>query len=127
MVNKISEIDKNKVLQLHKNLGINMTSKGIKNIENLVTDDYTLTHITGYKQPKEQWYSQMLDEQMKYYSVELIDYLILIESNNLYLLTKNIVDARIYGSRNKWKLALKHKVVKINNKWKIQSSIATTY
>lgn len=72
----------------------------------LLTDDFTLTHITGYRQPKAQWLSEMDKGQFRYHSVEQLgDPVVEVTGETATLTHRIITDATVYGSRNRWRLA----------------------
>ena len=55
VVNKLSEL---------------MIAKNLRGMEEILDQNFTLTHITGYQQSKVEWYKEVESESMKYYSVK---------------------------------------------------------
>lgn len=93
----------------------------------ILDKDFTLTHITGYVQPKAEWLSEVARESMKYYSAQEVNHTININGNIADVTTRNMVDARIWGSRNTWRLQQKMRLEKRKDNWIILYSIASTF
>lgn len=83
--------------------------------------------MTGYVQPKLEWFGEVQKETMKYYSAKEVDHRVKLNGNKAELTVKNMVDARIWGSRNTWRLQQQMKLEKRNGEWIILRSIASTF
>ncbi|MEL4308264.1 nuclear transport factor 2 family protein [Joostella sp. CR20] len=126
-MNEDSKQEKVEIMTVVRKLATLMIEKDTNTMNNILDEDYTLTHITGYVQPKEEWFLEVEKESMKYYSAEEIAHSITIENNRAEVVVKNLVDARIWGSRNTWRLQQKMTLEKRNEKWIILKSVATTF
>lgn len=106
-----------------------MVEKDLVTLNQILTEDMTLTHMTDYVQPKMEWIDQIQNEEMKYYSsVEENITDIQINGDHASLIGQNQVKARIWGgSVNTWPLQMKMYFQKINGKWKITRQEANTY
>lgn len=104
-----------------------MIARDTAAMTSILDKDFTLTHITGYVQPKAEWLSEVARESMKYYSVQELNHTININGNIADVTTRNMVDARIWGSRNTWRLQQKMRLEKRNDNWIILYSIASTF
>ncbi|MES2767093.1 MAG: nuclear transport factor 2 family protein, partial [Bacteroidota bacterium] len=64
------ETDKSKseVLDVARQLTQLMIDRNIAELNKILDKDFTLTHITGYVQSKDEWFSEIESEGMKYYS-----------------------------------------------------------
>jgi len=96
-------------------------------LNKILDKDFTLTHMTGYLQPKEEWLHEIAKETMKYYSKREVNHTIKINGNFAEVMIQSMVDARIWGSRNTWRLQQKMKLEKRNGSWIILSSVASTF
>lgn len=96
-------------------------------ISKIVDTNFTLTHITGYVQSKAEWFSEIESERMKYYSYQEVKTTVNIDGNKAVFVGQNLLDARIWGSRNKWRLQQTMQLEKRNGKWIILQSVATTF
>ena len=94
----------------------------------LLTDDFTLTHITGYRQPKAQWLSEMDKGQFRYHSVEQLgDPVVEVTGETATLTHRIITDATVYGSRNRWRLAFVQTWRRTGDRWLLAGAVAHTW
>lgn len=93
----------------------------------IVDEHFTLTHITGYVQPKEEWFAEIERESMKYYSAREVKHEIKIAGNKANFMNQNLLDARIWGSRNTWRLQQRMTLEKRGENWIIVKSVASTF
>lgn len=96
-------------------------------MNNILDEHYTLTHMTGYVQPKAEWFDEVTRESMKYYSAKEVSMNVKLNGNSADVVVRNLVDARIWGSRNTWRLQQKMKLEKRKGLWIILSSVASTF
>jgi hypothetical protein len=104
-----------------------MIEKNLNGLKSILDKDFTLTHITGYVQSRKEWFSEIETEGMKYYSAKKIKHDVSISGDQAVSTFQHLLDARIWGSRNTWRLQQKMKLVKRNNQWIVVSSIASTF
>jgi hypothetical protein len=64
---------------------------------------------------------------MKYYSYQEIKTSVKIAGDKATFIGQNILDTRIWGSRNNWRLQQTMLLEKQNGKWMILKSVATTF
>src|SRR4051812_41295520 len=123
------EIDTNKtqVLDVTRQLTQLMIEKDTAAMNKILDIHFTLTHITGYVQPKEEWYAEIESERMKYYSYKEVKTSVEIDGDKATFVGQNFLDARIWGTRNNWRLQQTMQLEKRNGKWTILKSIATTF
>jgi hypothetical protein len=60
--------NKSKILTVIRQLTQLMIDRDITGLKNILDENFTLTHITGYKQSGEEWFTEIKNEGMKYYS-----------------------------------------------------------
>ena len=119
--------DETDVMSVVRQLADLMIKKDTASMNMILADEYTLTHMTGYVQPKSEWFNEVSKESMKYYSAEEVDHRVLISGNTSSVTVRNLVDARIWGSRNIWRLQQKMDLKKDSGKWIIIKSVASTF
>jgi hypothetical protein len=121
--------DQNKlqILDVTRQLTQLMIEGNTSEINKIVDQDFTLTHITGYVQSKEEWFSEIRTERMKYYSYKEVKTSINIDGDKAVFVGQNILDARIWEMRNNWRLQQTMQLEKRNGKWIIVKSVATTF
>jgi len=105
-----------------------MTTHDTGGLGALFTDDFTLTHMTGYVQPKVEWLSEIDAGQFRYHSIKAqgepqID----VDADAATLTHRIITDATVYGSRNRWRLHFTQTFVWRDGAWLASRSVATTW
>lgn len=104
-----------------------MISKDFVEMDKILDSNYTLTHMTGYVQPKAEWFKEVETESMKYYSAKEVKKSVKINGNKAEAFEQNKVDARIWGTRNVWNLQQIYTLEKRNGKWIILKSVASSF
>lgn len=127
MENKTANNDESKVLAVTRQLTELMIKRDTKAMNKIVDSDFTLTHITGYVQPKKEWFNEIETESMKYYSYNELKISVKVSGSKATFIGQNLLDARIWGSRNTWRLQQTMQLEKRNGKWIILNSVATTF
>jgi hypothetical protein len=122
-----TENDETVILATVRQLAELMIKRDTVSMSKILDKEYTLTHMTGYVQPRTEWFGEVEKESMKYYSAKEISHTINITGDKANVTVRNLVDARIWGSRNTWPLQQKMQLEKRNGKWIILHSIASTY
>jgi hypothetical protein len=115
------------VLATVRQLAQLMIARDTVSMNDILDEHYTLTHMTGYVQPKKEWFGEVQKETMKYYSAEEVAHDVKLNGDKAEVTVKNRVDARIWGSRNTWRLQQKMTLEKRNGKWIILQSVASTF
>ncbi len=88
----------------HRELYRGMLQADTALLGDLLDDDYTLTHLTGYVQPKKQWLEQIDSGDARYHSVQPHSVTIAIEGDRAVLIGRDVVDATFGGERGTWNL-----------------------
>ena len=118
----------NEVKAVVRSMISNMLKADVATMANVLSPDFTLTHITGYRQSRTEWLDEIRQERMKYYSAEEVSLTVSFERNDrAEVKIRNLVDARIRGSRNTWKLQQVIVLEKRNGQWVILRSVATLF
>lgn len=115
------------VYNVVKKLADLMIARDTAAMTSILDKAFTLTHITGYVQPKSEWLNEVAKETMKYYAAQEVNHTIDINDNTADVTVRNMVDARIWGSRNTWRLQQNMKLEKRNGNWIILYSVASTF
>lgn len=104
-----------------------MIARDTTAMNTMLDQQYTLTHMTGYVQSKSEWFAEVTKESMKYYSAKEVSINAKLNGNKAEVIVQNLVDARIWGSRNTWRLQQKMELEKRNGSWIILNSVASTF
>lgn len=119
--------EEKEVVAVTRKLAQLMIERHTTAMNSILDEHYTLTHMTGYVQPKAEWFSEVNKESMKYYSAKEVSHSVTINGNKATATMQNLVDARIWGSRNTWRLQQVMTLEKRNGKWIILKSVASTF
>ena len=92
----------------------------------LLRDDFTLTHMTGYLQPKQEWLAQMRAGRFVYHDAQERDVSLDVEGDTARLVGRIVTDAAVYGSRANWPLQLTMDYIRAGGRWLASRSKATT-
>ncbi|GEO47026.1 nuclear transport factor 2 family protein [Companilactobacillus kimchii] len=121
--------DKETIMQLYRDENTAMVKKDINRLNEILASSMTLTHMTGYVQPKLEWIDQIQNDEMQYLSSKEDDIKsIEINGSKASLVGQNQVQAKIWGGGvNTWSLQMKMYYEKKNGEWIIINQIASTY
>ena len=111
------ENDKAKILAVYERMQQAMVDKDTDTLREMMGADTTVRHITGRTQTMDEWLSDVENEEMKYYSIEVTNPEIIIQGGTATLTCSNVIDARIYGSRGTWTLSGGAAFEKIDGEW----------
>ena len=107
------------------NAGIN---KDVKYLNDILSDDYILIHMTGLTQNKTNYINSVMNGELKYYDVEHESIKVKIDGDTAYAIGKTKTLASPYGMiKSWWNLKQDITLKKINNKWIIVKSVASSY
>lgn len=119
--------DELEIFEVTRQLTQLMIEKNTEAIDKIVDPHFTLTHITGYVQSKAEWFSEIESERIKYYSYKEVKTTVKIDGDKSTFVGQNLLDARIWGTRNNWRLQQTMQLEKRNGKWIILKSVAITF
>ena len=121
--------DKETIMQLYSDENTAMVKKDINRLNEILASSMTLTHMTGYVQPKLEWIDQIQNDEMQYLSSKEDDIKnIEINGSKASLVGQNQVQAKIWGGGvNTWPLQMKMYYEKKNGEWIITNQVASTY
>jgi ketosteroid isomerase-like protein len=119
--------DKAQISQAYRDMYRAMLERRTDELAPLLSDQYSLTHITGLRQPKREWLSAIDSGQMRYHSAKEKSVTVEVTGDTAVLVGRSVVDATIYGSRGAWNLQLTTNYARKDGKWIAMSTVATTY
>jgi len=91
-----------------------------KNHNEILNDNYTLTHMSGKTQTKHEYINEILDGTLNYYQSTIDNPDITIIENTKAIFKANVtLDAKVYGIKGTWTLHSEQTMEKINGKWHI--------
>lgn len=124
---KPSNADEAAVLEANKERSRLLVEQNTDGLDELLSPDFVAVHITGYEQSKAEWLDQIRSGQMRYHGFEEVSTTVTIDGDSAVAVTRNVVDATIYGSRATWPLESTTAYVRDGATWKTRHSQARTY
>lgn len=126
-ISKQTMNDEQLLSDMYRQINQAMLDKDTTKIDTLTDDDFTLTHITGYKQSKDEWLNHIATGQMQYHQIDENSVQVQINGNLADIIGRAKTKATIWGVNGTWHLQLHYKAVKTGNTWQIKSAVATLY
>ncbi|MCR5545377.1 MAG: nuclear transport factor 2 family protein [Lachnospiraceae bacterium] len=120
--------EEEKITELYKDYWNYMIEKNIEGLRGLMYSDYYLYHMTGVKQPVDEFLNGLKNEIFNYYSAEHDDIIVKVYGDEATMIGKSRVVAAVYGGgKGSWRLQGDFTLRKENGNWKFTSSRASTY
>ena len=89
-----------------------------------ICDNYTLTHMSGKTQTKQEFIDEIMDGTLNYYKSTINNPDIKVCGENKSIFKADVtLDAKVYGIKGTWTLHSQQTLEKINNKWYISKWI----
>ena len=105
-----------------------MIAKDADGLRGMMTDDYTLLHMTGVKQSAEVFLKELLDGTINYYSADHDSIEVTVSGDQASMIGRSRVLAAVYGGgKHSWRLRGDFTLRKEKGRWKLSSSGASTY
>ena len=120
--------DKERIRGLYREYWRCMIAKDADGLRGMMTDDYTLLHMTGVKQSAETFLKGLLDGTFNYCSADHDSIEVTVSGDLASMIGKSRVLAAVYGGgKHSWRLRGDFTLRKENGRWKFSSSSASTY
>ena len=95
-----------------------MIEKDLERLNEILDDSYTLTHMSGKTQTKDEYIGEIMDGTLNYYESVIDNPIIIISQENKALLKADVtLDAKVYGIKGTWTLHSEQTMEKIGGKW----------
>lgn len=87
-------------------------------LDQLLADDYILTHMSGKKQTKSEFIAEVMNGTLNYFKSEIVDPNILFDDDeNATFISDVKLTAKVYGIDGSWTLNTVMDFKKINGHW----------
>ena len=105
-----------------------MIAKDADGLRGMMTEDYTLLHMTGVRQSAGTFLKGLMDGTFNYYSAEHDSIEVTVSGDRASMIGKSRVLAAVYGGgKHSWRLRGEFSLRKEEGRWKLSSSRASTY
>ena len=120
--------DKERIEELYRTYWQCMIDKDIAGMDRIMADEYELRHMTGLRQPKEDFFRSVISGELNYYSAKHDEIIVQVSGETATMIGRSQVVAAVYGGgRNLWRLQGDFPLKKDDGVWKLTSSRASTY
>lgn len=98
-------------------------------LDDLLDEDFTLTHMTGYVQPRQEWLTAVESGEMRYHSIDDVDVRVEpdLHSGGATLTARTRTLATIWGSRSTWNLRLHIRYAQRDGRWVAREIVASLW
>ena len=127
MTSDADEQDRSEILENYRAQLRAMVGGDTEALGDLLTEDFSLTHMTGYFQPRQEWLAQMRAGQFQYHDAQEKNVSLQIDGDTARLVGRIVTDATVYGSRATWPLQLTMDFIRADGRWLAARSEATTW
>ena len=105
-----------------------MIAKDADGLRGMMTEDYTLLHMTGVQQSAETFLKGLLDGAFNYFAAEHDCVEVTVAGDRASMIGKSRVLAAVYGGgKHSWRLRGDFTLRKEKEHWKFSSSSASMY
>lgn len=121
--------DEEAVVEIYRAENRAMVERDQATLERILAETMTLTHMTGYVQPRQEWIAQIMDGKMKYYSsTEERVFDVVVEGDQASLVGQNRVKESVWGGGvSTWPLQMRVNLKRQAGRCQIVSQVASTY
>jgi hypothetical protein len=106
-----------------------MVAGDAESLGRLLSEDFVLTHMTGYRQSRAEWLADVASGAMTYHSIQ--DVSLDIDHQGfpaqLTLSARTQTLATIWGSRGMWPLQLATTFKPVHDQWLASATVASTW
>ena len=120
--------DKELLTELYRDMYNGMISKDRTVLERVLAPDFTLIHMTGMQQNREEYITGIENGTLNYYSEETVNIEISRVGQFARVIGQSIVSAAVFGGgKHTWRLEQDINLAKKNGQWRITKSVAGTF
>ena len=120
--------DREQIEELYRIYWQYMISKDIAGMDRIMTEDYELRHMTGLRQPKQDFFRSVKSGELNYYSAKHDKIIVEVSGDTAAMTGQSRVEAAVYGGgRNTWRLQGDFTLRKEDGVWKLTASRASVY
>ncbi len=120
--------DREQIEELYRTYWQYMISKDIAGMDRIMADDYELRHMTGLRQPKQDFFRSVTSGELNYYSAKHDEIVVKVSGDTAAMTGRSRVTAAVYGGgRHTWRLQGDFTLRKEEGVWKLTASRASTY
>ena len=85
-----------------------MTDKDIDTMREIVSEDMVFVHMSGMRQTREEYFADVADGSLTYYTIGMADPVIEIDGDHAIVTYTSILNANAYGARGTFRMKGSH-------------------
>ncbi len=94
-----------------------MTDADIDTMRELVSEDMIFTHMSGRQQTREEYFADIADGSLDYFTIVIADPLIKVEGDKAEITYTSVLNANAYGARGTYRMKGTHCYEKRDGSW----------
>ena len=94
-----------------------MTDKDIDTMREIVSEDMVFVHMSGMRQTREEYFANVADGSLTYYTIGMADPVIEIDGNHAVITYTSILNANAYGVRGTFRMKGSHHYENRDGAW----------
>jgi len=94
-----------------------MTDADIDTMRKLVSEDMIFTHMSGRKQTREEYFADIADGSLNYFTIGIADPVIKADGEKAQITYTSILNANAYGARGTYRMKGTHYYEKRDGAW----------
>ena len=99
-----------------------MTEADIDTMRELVSEDKVFTHMSGLQQTREEYFADVADGSLTYYTIGITDPVIKVDGDRAQITYTSVLNADAYGARGTFRMKGMHQYEKRDGAWIIVNS-----
>jgi len=116
------------ILQLYRDYNAALATNDVRALDKLLATDFTLTHMTGVAQSRQEWLTEMSQGTMRYFSSVEERVAATETATGWQVVGDNHIEASIHGSgRYAWPLHSGLTIERSADHWQIRQVVVTTF
>lgn len=121
------EADREGLRQAHRDMIEAMLARDVERLETLLDTGYVLVHMTGYRQPRAEWLSEVASGAMRYHRAREHSIGVEVAGDRAEVVGRDVVEATIHGFHGTWNLQLVTGYVRRGGAWLATGTVASIY
>lgn len=92
-----------------------------------LTEEFTLTHMTGYRQSKAEWLADVRSGAMTYHAIDDVEVSVDVEGAVPIVTARTRTEATVWGGHGVWPLELRIRLTGTGGTWLAADTVASTW
>lgn len=124
----VAEQDIRDLKNLYKRMYEGMVGKDRSILDEVLAPIFTLEHMTGMTQDKDQYVDAIIDGTLNYFSARHESISVDVHGNEANLIGDSLVEAAVFGGgKGTWRLRLSMAATRKDGAWRFTGAKASTY